>query len=139
MKCAEYYVENHKIEIYDSFFGKEKVYLNGRKISESKSTLRRSHQFNIKDNAYTISPKMIPSSTNIKYFEVYKNGAPLTLVNFIDTNSRGIFVLVIVIGLIVGFIIGLYLYELLGKAWFDEVLDKFHSFLIEIKTVLNPL
>ncbi|WP_339712066.1 hypothetical protein [uncultured Kriegella sp.] len=114
MKCAEYYIENHKIEVYNSSFGKERILLNGNEISKKKSVFGKHHQFKIKNNEYTIRPKLSITEPQGRYFEVCKNGTPLTLVNFTTQNSRGLLYLLVFIGLGIGYLLGIYLFDVLG-------------------------
>lgn len=113
MKCAEYYIENHKIEIFNSVFGKEKIFVNGSKISERKSVLGKPHHFTIKNNEYSIKAKLSLTEPKGRFFEVYKNGIPLTLVNFTVQNSRGLLALVVILGLGLGYLIGINMYQVL--------------------------
>lgn len=112
MKCAEYYIEDHKLEVFDSSFGREEILLNGNKISERKSFFGKQHHFKIKNNEYTIRPKWSITEPKWKYFVVRKNGKPLTLVNLMAQDSKGLLFLIVLLGLGLGFLMGIYLYQL---------------------------
>ncbi|MDB4292371.1 hypothetical protein N9954_03130 [Maribacter sp.] len=112
MKCAEYYLDNHKVEIYATLFGKELVLVNNRPISELKSSTKKPHRFKLGNNTYDISSKLHIGGPSGKAFEVYKNGEELVLVNFKSQSSKSLLFLIIVLGLAFGYIVGMYLYQL---------------------------
>ncbi|QCX01104.1 hypothetical protein FGM00_13630 [Aggregatimonas sangjinii] len=111
MKCAEYYLDNHKVEIYATLFGKEVVMVNNKPISELKSSARKSHHFKLGNNTYDIRSKLNIAGPSGKAFEIYKNGEELTLVNFKVQSSRSLLFLIIVLGIALGYIVGIYLYQ----------------------------
>lgn len=108
---ALYYVENHKIEILKTFFGKEKVLLNGKKVSEKVAEVGTQHTFMINQNNYRIAPRESLQAQKMSTYEIRKDGAPVALVNSVAQNSIQMFVLIIVVGLGSGFIFGVLLYN----------------------------
>ena len=112
MKCAEYYLDNHKIEIYASFFGKEQVLVNNKPISELRSSVNNPHRFKLGNNTYDINSKLHIAGPSGKAFEVYKNGEELTLVNFKSQSSKSLLFLIIALGISFGYIVGIYVYQM---------------------------
>ena len=111
MKCAEYYLDNHKIEIYATLFGKEMILVNNKPVSELKSSTKRAHRFKLGDNTYDVSSKLRIAGLSRKVFEVHRNGEELTLVNFKAQNSKALLFLIVVIGVAFGYVVGIYLYQ----------------------------
>ncbi|NHF58269.1 hypothetical protein FK220_002870 [Flavobacteriaceae bacterium TP-CH-4] len=112
MKCAEYYLDNHKIEIHYSLFGTESVFVNGNKISEQRSSLKKPHHFVLGNNRYDIYSKLDIAGPSGKDFQIHKNGAAVSLVNFKSQNSKALLFLIVVLGTATGYVIGLYLFQL---------------------------
>lgn len=110
---ATYYIDNHKIEIIKTIFGKEKVLLNGSKVSEKSSDDQSSHQFNIGQNRYKISQRPNSDAEKMNAFEVLKNESPIALVNIESQTSIKLFLLIIAIGLGCGFMIGILVYNMI--------------------------
>lgn len=111
MKCAEYYVDNHKIEIHSSFFGKELVVVNNKPISERKSSIKDPHRIQLGNNSYDINAKLHITGPSGKAFEIYKNGKELSLINFKSQSSKPLLFFIIALGLVFGFFVGLYIYQ----------------------------
>ena len=111
MKCAEYYLDNHKIEIFASLFGKEVILVNNKPISELKSSAKEPHRFKLGKNTYDVNSKIHFAGPSGKSFVVSKNGEELTLVNFETQSSKSLLFLIIVLGIAFGYIVGIYLYQ----------------------------
>lgn len=112
-KLATYYIENHKIEIIKTLFGKEKVLLNGTTVSENTSGATTEHQFIIDKNRYQISQRERSDAEKMNAFEILKNGSPIALINIESQTSIKIFVLIIAIGLGLGFMVGVLAYNMM--------------------------
>ncbi|WP_289061610.1 hypothetical protein [Zobellia russellii] len=113
-KSALYYIDNHKIEVVNTFFGKEKVLLNDRTVSKKITKLRAEHTFTIGENRYWIARRDSSHGEKINKFEVRKNGSPISLVNILSQKSSNqMFAVVILCGLGSGFILGVIIYKLL--------------------------
>ena len=112
-KLATYYIENHKIEIVKTLFGKEKVLLNGTTVSEKTSAAIAGHQFEIDKNRYRISKRERSAAEKMNAFEILKNGSPIALVNIESQTSIMIFMLIIAIGLGLGFMVGVLVYNMM--------------------------
>jgi len=111
-KRAQYYIENYKIEIVKTFFGKEKVLLNGKKVSEHTGKFSVEHSFSINDNNYRITRRDGASAQKMNTYEIRKDGAPVALVNAVQQSSMQMLLLIIAVGLGSGFIFGILLYRL---------------------------
>ncbi len=111
MKCAEYYLDNHKIEIHYSFFGNERIFINGDKISERPLSVKKPHRFVLGGNKYDIFSKLDIAGPSGRDYEIYKNGMVLSLVNFKSNNSKALLFLIVVLGLATGYALGLFLYQ----------------------------
>ncbi len=113
LKCAEYYIENCKIEVFNNPLGSEKIFLNGRKVSEKRNKGGVTHKFSIGDIQYKIE-----HHEKLRFFRPYesrikKNGQPISLINFLSNDSKFILFFVVIIGLGVGFILGRLIYQLI--------------------------
>ena len=115
-KCAMYYIENHKIEVVNTFLGKEKILLNGTTVSEKSASVGTSHTFSIGKNQYRIAQRDKSYRKGGNLFEVRKNGAPLSLVNLRPQTSTQLLILVVLMGLGFGFTLGLLFYNLFWPA-----------------------
>ena len=111
-KRAQYYIENYKIEIVKTFFGKEKVLVNGKKVSERTGKLATEHSFKINENQYRITQRDGDSAEKMNTYEIRKDGAPVALVNAVKGSSMQMLFLIIAVGLGSGFIFGVLLYRL---------------------------
>jgi len=112
-KLALYYVDNHKIEIVKTFFGKEKVVLNGRTISEKAAKNSTEHTFSINQNNYRITRRKGSQAIKMNAYEVFKDSSPIALTNVVQQSATEIFLLIIAIGIGCGFIFGLFIYKFL--------------------------
>lgn len=115
-KCAMYYIENHKIEVVNTFYGKEKVLLNGKTVSEKTSRIGTIHKFSIGKNEYRIAQRDYSSQKKGNFFEVRKNGMPISLINLWPQTSTQLLILVIFMGLGFGFTLGILCYNLFWPA-----------------------
>lgn len=111
-KRAIYYVENHKIEIVKTLFGKEKVLLNGKKVSEKAAKESREHTFTINQNSYRIAQRKGSQADKMNTYEIQKDNLPVALMNVVQQNSMQMLVLIIAVGLGSGFIFGILLYKM---------------------------
>jgi len=93
-------------------FGKEKVLLNGTQISEKASGDTTEHHFEIAGNRYKISQRDSSQSEKMNAYEILKNGSPIALINIESQTSIKIFVLIVAIGLGLGFMVGVLVYNL---------------------------
>ena len=112
-KLATYYVENHKIEVIKTLFGKEKVLLNGMTVSKKTSGGTSAHQFVIDENRFRISKRQGLDAEKMNAFEILKNGSPIALINIEPQTSLRIVVLIIAIGLGLGFMVGILVYNMM--------------------------
>ncbi|CAM3523656.1 hypothetical protein [Zobellia roscoffensis] len=114
LKRALYYVDNHKIEVVHTLFGKEKVLLNGKTVSKKISDAGVEHTFTIGENRYWVAQRDASYGDKLNRFEVRKNGSPISLVNILSQKSSNqMFAVVILCGLGSGFILGVIIYKLL--------------------------
>ncbi len=111
-KRAIYYVENHKIEIVKTFFGKEKVLLNGKKISEKTGKESMEHTFTIDQNKYRITQRKGLQADKMNTYEIHKDNSPVALMNVVPQNSMQMLLLIIAVGLGSGFIFGVLIYKM---------------------------
>lgn len=93
-------------------FGKEKVLLNGTQISEKTSGDTTEHHFEIAGNHHKISQRDSSRSEKMNAYEILKNGSPVALINIESQTSIKIFVLIVAIGLGLGFMVGVLVYNL---------------------------
>lgn len=107
-----YYIENHKIEVVNTFFGKEKVLLDGKTVSEQPSRVGTIHKFSIGKNDYRIAQRDYSSQKEGNFFEVRRNGMPVSLINLWPRTSTQLLILVIIMGLGFGFTVGILFYNL---------------------------
>ncbi len=112
-KLATYYIENYKIEVVKTVFGKEKVLLNGTKVSEKTSGDTTEHHFEIAGNRYKISQRNSSQSEKMNAYEILKNGSPIALINIESQTSLQIFVLIVAIGLGLGYMVGVLVYNMI--------------------------
>ncbi|SDE10737.1 hypothetical protein SAMN05421636_103267 [Pricia antarctica] len=111
-KLATYYIENHKIEVVKTLFGKEKVLLNGTQISEKTSGDTTQHHFEIAGHRYTISQRDSSQSEKMNAYQILRNESPIALINIESQTSIKILVLIVAIGLGLGFMVGVLVYNL---------------------------
>ncbi|MBU2997125.1 hypothetical protein KO500_11810 [Cellulophaga baltica] len=113
-KAAEFYLDKNKIEIFNSLIGgKQRVLLNGNTVSEKRSFLNPEHYLTIHGENYYIQLKRRFFSFKKEDLKILKNSLPISLDYRKGQNVTSIFVLVIVLGLSLGFMVGLKLYEII--------------------------
>lgn len=110
---ATYYIENHKIEVVKTWLGKEKVLLNGSKVSEKSANDTQAHSFQIDGNHYKINKRPREDAKKMNAYEILKNEAPIALINIEKQSATKMFILIIAVGLGCGFIIGVLVFNML--------------------------
>ncbi len=110
-KLATYYIENHKIEVVKTLFGKEKVLLNGTKVSEKTSGDTNEHHFEIVGHRYKILQRESSQADKMNAYEILKNGSPIALINIESQTSVQMYLLIVVVGLGLGFMVGVLVYN----------------------------
>ena len=110
---ATYYIENHKIEVVKTWLGKEKVLLNGSKVSEKSATDTQAHSFQIGNNRFKINKREREDAEKMNAYEILKNEAPIALINIEKQSATKMFILIIAVGLGCGFIIGVLVFNML--------------------------
>jgi hypothetical protein len=109
MKCAEYRIENQKVEFFNSFLGVEKVKVNSKTESEKFSWWGTNHYLKIGNNNYTFRPNINFISTGGIGVEILKNGLPFEGENIIEKgtsipdNIQFLMLLIFFIGIWIGF------------------------------------
>lgn len=105
MKLTTIYLEENKIEIFNSLLGKEKIKVNNEIVSEKFSFSGTEHHFKIKENDEFKDCKIkIGFGAHGVVFSLYKENQPI-----IESNeNKGCFVVFMIIGLAIGFLIGFY-------------------------------
>lgn len=101
MKYTTIYLENNKIEIHNSLFGKETIKVDGQVVSSKYSMFGANHHFSIKEND-ELNHYQIQISLGIQgvLYDLYKNGKPI-----IESEKGGclnIFLIMLLIGFTVG-------------------------------------
>ncbi|MEH6678937.1 MAG: hypothetical protein V7724_00245 [Sediminicola sp.] len=86
MKCAMYQLNNNTLEVFNSFFGKESVFLNGKKVSEKFSIFGEEHHLEIDGDIYGIRPILNWRKTNCMDLRIQKNGRELEAVNLMEKS-----------------------------------------------------
>ncbi len=112
-KCAMYFIENQKIEVISTFYGKEMVLLNGVQVSEKSPGVKASHIFTIGENEYTISQGGCGAKKQGNGFVICKNGEAISLVNFMPQTSTQLFIFMVLTGFGFIFILSFLLYRFL--------------------------
>ncbi len=111
MKYAEYHIENHIVEVYNTIGGVESVHVNGEEISKGYSFFGRDHFFKIGADNYMVHPALSCKNITVMTIFLYKNGLPLTIENRFasrikNRKSRAKLILGLVLGLVGGLIFG---------------------------------
>lgn len=92
MKFATIYIDQNKIEIDNSIFGKETIRLNGSVVSQKYSLLGTKHQFFILENEKKIKYQLnLGYGPNGVVMDLYKDNQPV-----IESN-KGSFLLVMLL------------------------------------------
>ena len=110
---ATYYIENHKIEVVKTWFGKEQVLLNGSKISEKSVADPQAHSFQIDRYRYKINKRKQEEAEKMNAYEVLRNESPIALINIEKQNANQMFILIVAVGLGCGFIVGVLVFNML--------------------------
>ncbi|WP_209402039.1 hypothetical protein [Pseudozobellia sp. WGM2] len=111
-RLALYYVENHKIEIVKTFLGKEKVLVNGAKISEKKSMNGVQHVFILNKNKFRIVRRHQSKVGSMNTYEIHKDEVPVALINVEQNKANHILILIIIVGIGCGYLFGAFVYQL---------------------------
>ena len=113
MKCAEYYLDNHKVEVFNSLFGKVTVVLDGTTISEKYALFGSEHFFTLNNNAYSLMLGVKIAQIRGRSVEIRKNGLPIPMEDHFSLNTVRVYMLTVVLGLSLGFLLGLSIYRAL--------------------------
>lgn len=116
LRRAQYYVDNHKIEIIDTFFGKEKILVNGKEVSVQSTDRAVEHIFHIDKDKYRIIKRDSSKADKMYIYHIIRNEAPVVLVDIRKKNTSQMFLLIIAIGLGCGFIFGVLLFHLFSPS-----------------------
>lgn len=78
MKFITVHLENNKIELFNSIFGKETISVNNEIVSEKRSILGTEHLFKIKENENEIECKLVTGfGLNGVVIDLYKGEKPI--------------------------------------------------------------
>ncbi len=78
MKFTTVHLENNKIELFNSIFGKETIRVNNEIVSEKRSILGTEHLFKIKENENEIECKLVTGfGLNGVVIDLYKDEKPI--------------------------------------------------------------
>ena len=100
MKFTTVHLDDNKIEVFNSFLGKEIVKVNGEIVSEIYSMLGATHVFNIKENEQDIECKLVIGfGFSGVVFDLYKGEQPI-----IESPKNGCVGLLLIV-FFIGFII----------------------------------
>lgn len=100
MKITTIYLDENKIELFNSILGKETIKVNGEIISEKRSMLGTDHNFDILENGNIVSCKLTTGFTmNGVAYSLYKNNKPIIE---IPKNKLGVIIL-ICLGALIGY------------------------------------
>lgn len=95
MKFTTIYLGENKIEVFNSFLGKETVKINDEIVTNKFSLFGTEHNFKITENEELVECKLdIGYGINGAIFSLYKNKQPIIVSN---KNGGGIFIVVILI------------------------------------------
>lgn len=85
MRFTTVYLDDNKIEIFNSLLGKETVKVNGEIVSEIYSISGATHVFNIKENEQDVVCKLVIGfGLNSAVFDLYKDEKPI-----IESSKKG--------------------------------------------------
>ena len=106
MKFTTVYLDENKIEIFNSILGKETIKVNGEIVSNKYSITGAEHTFSITENG-TIANCMIRMGFGLHgiVFDLYKNKKPIVespKSNFMKIFI-GLFIIAVLIGIAIGF------------------------------------
>ena len=78
MKYTTVHLENNKIELFNSVFGKETIRVNNEIVSEKYSILGTEHLFKIKENENEVVCKLVTGfGFSGVVFDLYKDEKPI--------------------------------------------------------------
>ena len=78
MKFTTVYLENNKIELFTSPFGKETIRVNNKIVSEKRSILGTEHLFKIKENENEVECMLVTGfGLNGVVIDLYKDEKPI--------------------------------------------------------------
>ena len=101
MKFTTVYLDNNKIELYNSVFGKETVRVNNEIVSEKHSILGTEHFFKIKENESEVECKLVTGfGFNGVVIDLYKDGKPI--IESPKNNAFGVLMIVFFTIIIIG-------------------------------------
>ncbi|MGZ2371699.1 hypothetical protein ACXR6G_18105 [Ancylomarina sp. YFZ004] len=94
MKFTTIHLENNKIELFNSVFGKETIKVNNEIVSEKRSILGTEHLFQIKENENEANCRLVTGfGRNGVVFDLYKNDKPI-----IESPKNGAMGVIMIIG-----------------------------------------
>lgn len=100
MKYTTVYLDENKIELFNTLLGKETVKVNGKIVSENRSIMGVEHKFIISENENDVPYKLTTGfSMNGVVFSLYKNDKPIIEM----PKSKSTFIFFVIIGVILGY------------------------------------
>ncbi|MGK0449109.1 MAG: hypothetical protein ACJA2M_002912 [Polaribacter sp.] len=101
MKYTTVHLNENKIELFNTFLGKETVKVNGEIVSEKRSVTGAEHIFKINKNGNEVPYKLTTGfSINGVVFSLYKDDIPIIEM---PKSSKLAFLFFVLIGIIVGY------------------------------------
>ena len=107
MKYYEFNIESDKIEFHSSYFGKETIIVNGKKVSNKFSLTGTEHKFKINSADFSLITEYVLFNDYKFNLHLEKNGKLIDL-KFIKLNKRYRFITMIIGLLIAMWIISLF-------------------------------
>ena len=105
MKFTTVYLEENKIEIFNSILGRETIKVNGEIVSNKYSFAGAEHLFSITENGTIANCKLqMGFGLNGVVFDLYKNKKPI--VESPKSNFLRIFSALVIVGVVIGLIVG---------------------------------
>lgn len=94
MKYTTVYLDENKIELFNTILGKETIKVNGEIVSEKRSITGTEHIFKINENGNDVACKLTTGfSMNGVVFNLYKNDKPI--IEMPKNNLAFLFLLII--------------------------------------------
>lgn len=101
MKFTTIYLENNKIEIFNSIQGKETIKVNNEIVSSKYSFFGAEHNFSIIENGMESPCKIVLGlGLNGTVFDFYKNGNPV--IESPKSGCLGIIIIIFIAGIVIG-------------------------------------
>ena len=101
MKFTTVHLENNKIELFNSVFGKETIKVNNKIVSEKRSIFGTVHSFKIEENGTDIECKLATGfGLNGVVIDLYKDGNPI--IESPKSGLTGIIIYVFVAAVVIG-------------------------------------